>query len=112
MQCKWSKSAFLLKNRIYDQQSFDNIDIDNDEEDIEIRIEKEDEELDKLIYIKEKYNNLNLPGRILYDMVYNEGLNTREISERIKLNMTSTWYMVKRLKKYMKGELTENDRIV
>jgi len=116
MQCYWGQSKFLIEARIpeYDQFMEEVLeeDYEIDPEDFEKRQKYEDEELLQLIEVKERINNLNLPGRILYDMVYVEGLNNREISERIRLNITSTWYMRKRLENYLKGNITINDRIV
>ncbi len=61
-------------------------------------------DLDRLLIIKEKLNNLSAYEKNLFSMFYLEGLKIREISKRLNINTATLKVHLYRLRKKLKEE--------
>lgn len=112
-QVIWKNTQFK-KKFVYERNTelFDNYDYDAliDSDDFDDVLEKEFEHQAKINHIENKVKNLSIPDKILYDLAITGEYNTSgKLSRYLNLNRTTTYHMIKNLKKYLKDGYDTND---
>lgn len=112
MQIKWNathfKKSWVYPNKYHTQkllpenlESYAILDDVIPEEELH---ETEIENQNKINYINTTIAKLDLDQQILFDLVYNKGINTSgKLAKHISISRTSCYYMIKELKEKLKN---------
>ena len=85
----------------------DELDVDAYELDDEEVMEREFEHMSKIAHIEAKYQALDVPNRILYDLAIRGEYNTSgKLAKYLNLNRTTSYYLIKNLKEHLRDGYT------
>jgi hypothetical protein len=100
------KKTFIEED--YNQCEYnDEMDVDVYELDDEEIMEREFEHMSKIAHIEEKYQALDVPNRILYDLaIRGEYSTSGKLAKYLNLNRTTSYYLIKNLKEHLRDGYT------